>query len=85
MYVTYGSTISAGTVVHIVTGDGESLITFEPANAYNVIVFSSPNLIDGGSYDVYLGGTVTGDSPTDLYDDSAYTAGDLTGTVTASV
>ncbi|MFW2383869.1 MAG: carbohydrate-binding domain-containing protein, partial [Acidimicrobiales bacterium] len=85
MYLTTGSTISGTTVVHIATSDGESLVTFEPVNAYSVIVFSSPDLVDGESYDVYLGGTVSGDSPTNLYEDSAYSAGELAGTVTASV
>jgi hypothetical protein len=85
LYLTTASTISAGTVVHIETTDGESLVTFEPANGFSVIVFSSPDLVDGESYDVYLGGTVTGDSTTNLYEDSAYTAGDLAGTATASL
>ena len=85
MYISTGSTVGAGTLVHIENADGESLVTFEPVNDYSVIVFSSPDLVDGESYDVFLGGTVTGDSTTGLYDDSAYTAGELAGTVTASV
>lgn len=85
MYVTTGSTVEAETVVHIEDAAGNGLVTFEPANAYSVIVFSSPDLVDGQSYDVYLGGIVTGESLTALYDDADYTAGDLAGAVTASV
>ena len=85
MYISTGSTVGAGTLVHIENADGESLVTFEPVNDYSVIVFSSPDLVDGESYDVFLGGTVTGDSTSGLYDNSAYTAGELAGTVTASV
>ncbi|NND76436.1 MAG: carbohydrate-binding domain-containing protein [Ilumatobacter sp.] len=83
MYLTTGTTITAGTIVHIETTDGEGLITFEPANDYSVIVFSSPDVVDGESYDIYLAGTVTGGSATGLYQDSVYTAGDLAGTAVA--
>lgn len=85
LYISTGSTLAAGTVVHIENADGESLVTFDPINDYSVIVFSSPDLVDGETYDVYLGGTVTGDSATGLYDDSSYSTGDLAGSVTASV
>lgn len=84
MYVTTGSVMSAGTVLHIEDADGGNIVTFEPANEYSVIVFSSPDLVDGASYDVYFGGTVTGDSATNLYDDADYTPGELAGAVTAS-
>lgn len=83
LYITLGSTIPAGTVVQITNADGESLVTFEPANDYSVIVFSSPDLVDGESYDVSLGGTVVGDSATDLYDEIT-TPGEFVGTASAS-
>ncbi len=84
LYLTPGSTFSAGTVVHIESTSGDGLVTFEPANPYSVIVFSSPDLVDGQAYDLYLGGTVSGDSASDLYEDQAYTPGDLAGTFTAT-
>ncbi len=83
LYLTSGSTIGAGTIVHIESADGESLVTFEPENEYSVIVFSAPDLVAGESYDVYLGGSVDGASSTGLYDDVAV-AGELAGTVTAT-
>lgn len=83
LYITTGSTVAAGTVVHIENASGESLVTFEPANEYSVIVFSSPDLVAGEAYDVYLGGTVTGDSAANLYDDAG--VGELVGTVAASI
>lgn len=85
LYVTTGSTVAAGTVVHIENAAGESLVTFEPANDYSVIVFSSSELVAGEAYDVYLGGTVTGDSATNLYEDADATVGELLGTVAASI
>ena len=60
LYVSTGSTIEAGTTIQIDNADGEPLITFEPANDYSVITFSSPELVAGESYTVSLGGTVAG-------------------------
>ncbi len=85
LYLTTGGAIDAGTVVRIESTQGEGLVTFEPANAYSVIVFSSPALAAGESYDVYLGGAVAGESVTSLYEDSAYSAGELVGTVVAGL
>jgi len=85
LYVSGGSTISGGTVVHIESDDGESLVTFEPVNDFSVIVFSSPDLVAGASYDIYLGGAVTGVSTTGLYEVADYTAGELAATVTANL
>ncbi len=84
LYFTTDSTMPAGTVLHVTTSDGENLVTVEPANEYSAVVFSSPDLVAGDAYDVYLGGTVSGGSATGLYTDDAVTdAGELVGTVTA--
>jgi len=77
--------IDAGTVVHIQTTGGEGLVTFETANEFDVIVFTSPDLVAGTDYEVYLGDPVSGDSASGLYDDAYYTPGDLAGTVTAAL
>jgi len=84
LYLTFDSVIDAGTVVHIQTTDGEGLVTFAPANVFDVIVFTSPDLEAGGEYEVYLEGSVSGDSTTGLYSDDAYTPGTLSGIATAS-
>ena len=81
LYVTSSSVIEAGTVIHVQATDGESLVTFQPGNDFDVIVFTSPDLVAGDSYEVYVGGSVSGDSSTGLYE--AYTPGELVGTVTA--
>lgn len=54
-----------------------------PVSDVSSNVISSPDVADGESYDVYLGGTVTGGSVTGLYEDSVYAAGDLAGTAVA--
>lgn len=56
LYVIAPATLAAGTVVQIDNAEGESVVTFEPVNDYSVVVFSSPDLHEGASYDVYLGG-----------------------------
>ncbi len=84
LYVTTGSTLSAGTVVHVQDSDGAGLVTFKPANDYSVIVFTSGELVSGASYDIYLGGEVAGDSATSLYEEGDYTPGELAGSVIAN-
>ena len=84
VYLTFDSVIDPGTLVHIQTTDGEGLVTFEPANEFDVVVFTSPDLVAGDAYEIYLGGSSSGDSTTGLYDDDAYTPGTLAGTATAS-
>jgi hypothetical protein len=85
IYLTSDSVIDADTAIHIQTPDGEGLVTFEPTNEFDVVVFTSPDLEDGGTYEIYLGGTVSGDSTTGLYDGSVYAPGELAATVTASL
>lgn len=85
LYIVTGSTLPAGTVVHIESSDGSGLVTFEPANDYSVIVFSSSDLVAGESYDVYVGGTVSGGSASGLYDVSEGVDGELIGSVAATL
>ncbi|MGH1505988.1 MAG: carbohydrate-binding domain-containing protein [Acidimicrobiales bacterium] len=82
LYLTFGSVIDAGTLIHIRSTSGDSLVTFEPANRFDVVVFSSPDLVAGETYEIYLGGTVDGDSPTGLHD--TYSPGEPAGTATAA-
>lgn len=84
IYVTTDSVIDTGTVLHLQTTDGDTLVTFLAENVFDVIVFTSPELVAGETYEIYLGGSVSGDSTTGLYDDAAYTLGTLAGTVAAS-
>lgn len=82
IYLTLASTIEAGTLVHLRSTDGEELITFEPANDFDVVVFTSPALVQGQEYEVYVGGT--GDDPSSIGLYGTYTPGTLAGTITAS-
>jgi hypothetical protein len=69
------SSLSAGTMVHIGTEDGEEILTFVPTRAYQSVVLSSPELKNGSTYVAYSGGSSSGTATDGLYSDGTYTAG----------
>lgn len=48
----------ADTLIQIQSSDGADILTFAPSKAYQSITFSSPELTQGTSYQVFLGGTL---------------------------
>jgi hypothetical protein len=52
----------AGTLVHIQDSAGNPVLTFAPAKEYDSLVFSSPQLVQGSSYRLYIGGSASGES-----------------------
>lgn len=46
----------AGKTIEIKNSNGETIISYAPAKSYQSVICSSPNLITGGEYTVYLGG-----------------------------
>jgi hypothetical protein len=81
--IRFGSTIAAGTMIQIQTSDGTPVATFQAAKAVQSLVFSSPELNDGASYQVLVGGDASGDSIGGLIQTTESTGGELAGTVTA--
>lgn len=75
---------SAGTLVHIETENGEEVLTFAPAKEFQSVVVSSPELVNGSTYVVYLGGSSTGTPIDGLYSDGSYTAGSQVASFTIS-
>ena len=69
------ATQKAGVLFHIQTSDGKEVLTFAPAKPYQSIAFSSPALLQGVTYDVYLGGSSTGEAQDGLYQGGTYTPG----------
>jgi hypothetical protein len=65
----------AGSIIHIEDQDGEDILTFVPTKAYETVVISSPNLENGLTYTIYVGGNSTGSVTYGLYSDGIYTAG----------
>ena len=81
--IRFNATQAAGTVVQVRASDGTIVATFQSAKAFASLVVSSPALVSGQSYDVYTGGSVTGEGVGGLYP-SAGAAGELLGSLTAS-
>jgi hypothetical protein len=77
------SSIQAGTLVTIQSGDGTILFSFVPTKTFSSIAFSSPTLESGSIYGVYSGGSMTGSAIDGLYTDGTYTPGTLLGSFTA--
>lgn len=65
---------SAGTLVNLQNASGENLFTFSPGVSYGLVVFSSPELVNG-TYKFYYGGTVSGTKEEGLYSNETYTPG----------
>lgn len=84
IYLTTSSVYAAGTVVHFETTDGDGVLTFQTSKEFSVLVFSSPDLVQGETYDVYLDGSTSGDDISGLSGSDTYDPGTLVGTVTAS-
>jgi len=82
--VRYGSTQSAGTMVHIESEGGVQILTFVPEKAYQSVVVCSPSLVAGTTYVVYSGGSSTGTLADGLYTGGTYTAGTELGSITLS-
>ena len=73
--VNFTQTISAGTLVHLENSSGETLFTFAPAKNIQSVAFSSPDLSNGGKYNLYYGGSTTGVSVDGLYENETYSSG----------
>lgn len=82
LLINYPSTVAAGTLAHIASSDGEEILTFAPLKNYQSIVFSSPQLENGATYDLYYGGSSTGDDVDGLIVDGAYSPGTEVATFT---
>jgi len=75
---------AAGTLLHIVAADGTAVLTFAPTKAYQSIVFSSPELENGETYTVYVGGTSSGAATDGLYSGGTYGPGSQAASFTIS-
>lgn len=84
--ITYSSWKTAGTLVHIETAATPhvDVLTFAPSKQYRSVVFSSPALTQGTSFDLYRGGSCNGTVVDGLYLDGTYTPGTKTNTFTTT-
>jgi len=61
------------------------VMAFESTKAFQSVVFSSDEIVDGESYSVYVGGTVSTEVAAGVYADGDYSAASNASTVTAGV
>lgn len=80
--INFDSSMAAGTLVHIQNSEGEEILTFAPAKDFQSITFSSSDLITGGAYEVYTGGSSTGTGTNGLLQGGSYSAGTEFGSFT---
>ena len=69
------STLPAGTLFQVVNSAGETILAFAPSKPYQSVTFSSPALVQGETYTIYLGGTATGTVVDGLYQAGSYSGG----------
>jgi hypothetical protein len=73
-----------GTALHIGTDDGQEIVTFVPTKAYQSVVFSSAQLENGATYQVYTGGSTSGMATDGLYEAGAYSGSEPVTSFTIS-
>jgi len=69
------SSRSASTLFHIEDSDGNDVLTFAPIHSYQSIGYSSPDLVKGKSYNVFIGGSSTGENKDGVYTGGSYSGG----------
>jgi Carbohydrate-binding domain-containing protein Cthe_2159 len=74
------STQAGGTMLHIESENGEEILSFVPVKTYQYIAVSSPDLQSNETYNIYIGGSSTGNAVDGLYQNSDYSAGTLVST-----
>ncbi|QWU17886.1 carbohydrate-binding domain-containing protein [Paenibacillus sophorae] len=78
LFVKTGSTWDAGTLLHI-EQSGSEIVTFAPAQSYRTLFYSSNQLDLGTDYQVFIGGSSSGNATDGLYSGGTYRAAGTTG------
>jgi hypothetical protein len=82
-WIAAGVTAPAGTVVQVVGGGGEVLVTFVTPKAMANIVVSAASITTGEQYAIYTGGTASGASIGGLAESGELGSATQAATVTA--
>jgi hypothetical protein len=75
LLINLSGSLSGGTLIHIRDSAGNEILTFAPSKEFQSIAFSSPDLVTGGEYTLYYGGSSTGAATDGLYQGGSYTPG----------
>ena len=79
-----GTTLPAGSLIHISSSDRQNILTFEPAKEIQSLAFSSPDLKTGMTYEVSYGGNSSGQKTDGLYQGGIYSGGQAFAPFTVS-
>ena len=82
--VNLNSSVSAGTLIHIEDENGNSVATFEPTKTWQSFLLSTASLEFGETYNIYVGGSASGESTDGLYARGTYSPGTNVGSFTIS-
>lgn len=82
--VTFSSNQSAGKLFHLQNSDGDDILDFSPVKYYRSVVYSSSDLIKNTQYEIYSGGSCSGEDVDGCYLDGSYTPGSKLKTFTVS-
>jgi hypothetical protein len=80
----FGNALEAGMLGRIQTADSEEILTFAPSKAFQSLVFSSPELAENTTHEVYTGGSPEGTAIDGLYSGSVYSPGSQQASFTIS-
>lgn len=80
----YKSSLAASTLFHLTDASGKQICTFKPSRKYQSIVFSSPDLVKGTTYNIYQSGSSDGIDTNGLITGGTYTPGTLVKSFTLS-
>lgn len=84
LMITYTETQAAGTMVHLEDSSGNTIISFTPKRNYQSVVVSAPQLTQGETYQLYTGGSDSGQETGGLYTGGGYTGGTKLTDITLS-
>ncbi len=76
--------VSADVLVHIQDEAGNGIFTFAPLKNIQSIVFSSPALQQGNTYEIYTGGSYSVEGVDGIYTDGTYSGGTKATSITLS-
>lgn len=82
--INFQSVYSAGTLIHIQTSSGSEVVTFKSTKQFQSIVYCSPSLSNGATYDVYIAGSSTGTLKDGIYSGGVYSPGTKSASFTIS-
>ncbi len=82
--IMFRSSKTSSTIFHIEDSSGNEVVTFQPVHRYYSILFSSSALVNGGSYNIYIGGSSTGENINGVYSGGTYSGGTKSSSFTIS-